>query len=53
MALAGIVAVLLLMLRDENQRIQLLFTGGFGVVLAVIGLVRQQSLGKGADLAEK
>ncbi|UZJ31370.1 amino acid permease [Streptomyces endophytica] len=44
-ALAGIVAVLLLMLRDDNQRIQLLFTGGFGVVLALVGLLRQQSLG--------
>ncbi|WP_030614852.1 amino acid permease [Streptomyces sclerotialus] len=41
-ALAGIAAVLLLMLRDEAQRIQLYFTGGFGLVLAAIGLVRQQ-----------
>ncbi|MCB5906707.1 amino acid permease [Streptomyces pinistramenti] len=39
-ALAGVVVVLLLMLRDENQRIQLLFTGGFAVVLAVTGLLR-------------
>lgn len=50
-ALAGIIAVLLLMLRDENQRIQLLFTGGFGLVLAVIGLVRQRSLGRGTGPA--
>ncbi|MFF4606371.1 amino acid permease [Streptomyces sp. NPDC001339] len=48
-ALAGIVAVLLLMLRDENQRIQLLFTGGFGVVLTVIGVLRQRALRGGAD----
>ncbi|MFF4949811.1 amino acid permease [Streptomyces chattanoogensis] len=48
-ALAGIVAVLLLMLRDENQRIQLLFTGGFGVVLAVIGLIRQKAVAKSAE----
>ncbi|MGG2463018.1 amino acid permease [Streptomyces sp. RGM 3693] len=43
-ALIGVVAVLVLMLRDDNQRIQLLFTGGFGVVLAVVGLVRQRAL---------
>ncbi|MFF0625312.1 amino acid permease [Streptomyces sp. NPDC004296] len=43
-ALVGIVAVLVLMVRDDNQRIQLLFTGGFGVVLAVVGLVRQRAL---------
>ncbi|MFC6061841.1 amino acid permease [Streptomyces ochraceiscleroticus] len=41
-ALAGIAAVLLLMLRDEAQRVQLYFTGGFGLVLAAIGLVRQK-----------
>ncbi|WP_405742035.1 amino acid permease [Streptomyces sp. NBC_01525] len=41
-ALAGIAAVLLLMLRDENQRIQLLFTGGFAVALAAIGLLRSK-----------
>ncbi|MFG2892843.1 amino acid permease [Streptomyces sp. NPDC048248] len=47
-ALAGIAAVLLLMLRDDNQRIQLLFTAGFGVALAVVGLVRQRALRKNA-----
>ncbi|MCX5446698.1 amino acid permease [Streptomyces sp. SID8375] len=52
-ALAGITAVLLLMLRDENQRIQLLFTGGFGVVLTVIGLIRQRALGRGAGLSKE
>ncbi|MFH8573122.1 amino acid permease [Streptomyces sp. NPDC017993] len=47
-ALAGIAAVLLLMLRDDNQRIQLLFTAAFGAVLVVIGLVRQRALRKSA-----
>ena len=51
-ALAGIAAVLLLMLRDESQRIQLLFTGGFGLVLTIVGLARQRSLGRGADLTK-
>ncbi|WP_399090978.1 amino acid permease [Streptomyces sp. BBFR2] len=41
-ALAGIAAVLLLMLRDGDQRVQLLFTGGFAAVLAVIGLLRSK-----------
>ncbi|MFF9481087.1 amino acid permease [Streptomyces sp. NPDC014733] len=39
-SLAGIAAVLLMMLRDGDQRVQLLFTGGFTLVLAVIGLLR-------------
>ncbi|MEU9119467.1 amino acid permease [Streptomyces sp. NPDC048506] len=52
-ALAGITVVLLLMLRDENQRIQLLFTGGFGAVLAVIGVLRQRALRSGADSASQ
>ncbi|ARF55341.1 amino acid permease [Streptomyces gilvosporeus] len=47
-ALVGIVGVLLLMLRDDTQRIQLLFTGGFGVVLAAIGLARQRALARSA-----
>ncbi|WP_407553157.1 amino acid permease [Streptomyces sp. Pv4-95] len=47
-ALAGIAAVLLLMLRDDNQRIQLLFTAGFGVALAVVGVARQRALRKNA-----
>ncbi|GCD37615.1 amino acid transporter [Streptomyces chrestomyceticus JCM 4735] len=41
-ALAGVVAVLLLMLRDENQRVQLYFTGGFAVVLVAVGLAKQR-----------
>ncbi|MFG2137345.1 amino acid permease [Streptomyces sp. NPDC048650] len=45
-ALVGIVGVLLLMLRDDNQRIQLLFTGGFGVVLTVVGLIRQRAVAR-------
>ncbi|MYT33557.1 MULTISPECIES: amino acid permease [unclassified Streptomyces] len=45
-ALAGVVAVLVLMLRDDSQRIQLLFTAGFGVVLTVVGLVRQRALSR-------
>ncbi|MEV0369317.1 amino acid permease [Streptomyces sp. NPDC050636] len=52
-ALAGVAAVLLLMLRDENQRMQLLFTAGFAVVLIAIALVRQRALPKGADAPEK
>lgn len=52
-ALAGIAAVLLLMLRDENQRIQLLFTGGFGLVLTVIGLIRQRALSRGASPSQQ
>ncbi|WP_369356738.1 amino acid permease [Streptomyces sp. cg2] len=45
-ALAGIAAVLVLMLRDDNQRIQLFFTAGFGLVLTVVGLVRQRTLSR-------
>ncbi|WP_438487957.1 amino acid permease [Streptomyces sp. S186] len=45
-ALAGIAAVLVLMLRDDSQRIQLFFTAGFGVVLTVVGLVRQRALSR-------
>ncbi|UQA95388.1 amino acid permease [Streptomyces halobius] len=52
-ALAGVVVVLLLMLRDESQRIQLLFTGGFAVVLTAIALIRQRALPKGAETPEK
>ncbi|TJZ55828.1 amino acid permease [Streptomyces piniterrae] len=52
-ALAGVAVVLLLMLRDENQRIQLLFTGGFAVVLAAIGLIRQRAVSNSAEPADK
>ena len=50
-ALAGVAVVLLLMLRDENQRIQLLFTGGFAVLLALIALIRQRRAPQGAEAA--
>ncbi|MFH8368914.1 amino acid permease [Streptomyces sp. NPDC018031] len=41
-ALAGTIGVLLLMLRDENNRTQLFFTVGLAAALAVIGFVRQR-----------
>ncbi|MEV4433450.1 amino acid permease [Streptomyces sp. NPDC049585] len=41
-ALAGIVAVLALMLREDDTRIQLYFTGGLTIVLAVTGYLRQR-----------
>ncbi|GAA2089265.1 amino acid permease [Streptomyces albiaxialis] len=42
-ALAGIAAVLLLMLREGDTRTQLAFTAGLTVVLAVAGFVRQRA----------
>ncbi|MCQ4081892.1 amino acid permease [Streptomyces sp. RB6PN25] len=42
-ALAGIVTVLALMARQPDTRIQLYFTGGMAVVLALIGFVRQRT----------
>ncbi|PHQ50026.1 amino acid transporter [Streptomyces cinnamoneus] len=42
LALAGIVGVLALMLREEDTRIQLYFTGGLTLVLAAAGYVRQR-----------
>jgi len=41
-ALAGIAAVLLLMLREGDTRTQLGFTAGLTVVLAVVGYLRQR-----------
>lgn len=41
-ALAGVLIVLVLMLRDEETRTQLFFTGGLAVVLAIVGYVRQK-----------
>ncbi|MFC5143743.1 amino acid permease [Streptomyces aureoversilis] len=41
-ALAGIVAVLSLMLREEDTRVQLYFTAGLTGALALIGYVRQR-----------
>ncbi|MDJ1138243.1 amino acid permease [Streptomyces iconiensis] len=42
-ALAGIAAILLLMLRDGDTRTQLAFTAGLTVVLAIAGYVRQRA----------
>ncbi|MFG3258032.1 amino acid permease [Streptomyces sp. NPDC048172] len=42
-ALAGIAAVLLLMLREGDTRTQLAFTAGLTVVLAVAGYLRQRA----------
>ncbi|WP_019358116.1 amino acid permease [Streptomyces sp. AA1529] len=41
-ALAGIAAILLLMLREGDTRTQLAFTAGLTVVLAVVGYLRQR-----------
>ncbi|MFG2191644.1 amino acid permease [Streptomyces sp. NPDC048639] len=43
LALAGVVAVLLLMLREPDTRTQLYFTSALAAVLAVVGYVRQRS----------
>ncbi|WP_030548460.1 amino acid permease [Streptomyces albus] len=45
-ALAGIAAVLLLMLRDGETRTQLCFTAGLTLVLAATGLLRQRRAGR-------
>ena len=41
-ALIGILGVLAMMLLDESNRIQLYFTGGLAVVLAVAGWIKQK-----------
>ncbi|GEB53833.1 MULTISPECIES: amino acid permease [Streptomyces] len=41
-AILGIIAILLLMLREGDTRTQLAFTGGLTVVLALAGYVRQR-----------
>jgi L-asparagine transporter-like permease len=41
-ALAGVLAVLLMMLHDPDTRAQLTFTAGFTVLLAATGYVRQR-----------
>ncbi|MFF3762932.1 amino acid permease [Streptomyces sp. NPDC001922] len=43
-SLAGVVAVLLLMLREGDTRTQFLFTGGLTVVLSVVGYIRQRAV---------
>ncbi|MBA0049819.1 amino acid permease [Streptomyces sp. AJS327] len=40
--LVGIVSILLLMLRQDNTRTQLVFTAGLTAALVVIGLIRQR-----------
>ncbi|MCC3654098.1 amino acid permease [Streptomyces sp. S07_1.15] len=45
-ALAGIAAVLLLMLRDGGTRTQLFFTGGLTLLLAGTGYLRQRRTGR-------
>ncbi|MGY0486546.1 amino acid permease [Streptomyces sp. WG-D5] len=42
LALVGMVAVFVLMAREHDTRVQLYYTGGLTIVLAVIGLVRQK-----------
>lgn len=43
LALAGIVGVLALMLREEETRLQLYFTAGLALALALIGYLKQRS----------
>ncbi|MDT0450305.1 amino acid permease [Streptomyces sp. DSM 40473] len=43
-AIFGILCVLGLMLRDEDTRIQLYFTGGLTIVLALVGYLRQRAV---------
>jgi L-asparagine transporter-like permease len=43
-ALAGVVAILLLMLREGDTRTQLYFTGGLAVVLSVVGHLRSKAV---------
>ncbi|MER7946818.1 amino acid permease [Streptomyces sp. NPDC096079] len=42
-ALAGMAAIFFLMAREEGTRVQLYWTGGLTLVLAVIGFVRQKA----------
>ncbi|MER5972397.1 amino acid permease [Streptomyces sp. NPDC002055] len=46
-SLAGVVAVLLLMLREDDTRTQLFFTAGLTVVLSVVGYIRQRAVAAG------
>ncbi|AXK36752.1 amino acid permease [Streptomyces armeniacus] len=45
-ALAGMAAVLLLMLREDDTRTQLFSTAGLAVALSVVGIVRQRLPGR-------
>ncbi|MFD7442118.1 amino acid permease [Streptomyces sp. NPDC059909] len=42
-ALAGMAAVFVLMAREADTRLQLYFTGGLTLVLAVVGVIRQRA----------
>jgi gamma-aminobutyrate permease len=50
-ALAAMAAVFVLMARNDDTRLQLYFTGGLTVALAVAGLVRQRLAGSRAVVA--
>ena len=44
LALAGVLAILALMAREGDTRVQLYFTGGLALALSVIGYLRQRAL---------
>ena len=44
LALAGVLAILTLMAREGDTRVQLYFTGGLALALSVIGYLRQRAL---------
>ncbi|EST35613.1 hypothetical protein N566_17545 [Streptomycetaceae bacterium MP113-05] len=50
-ALAAMLAVFVLMAREEGTRTQLYFTGGLTAALVVAGLIRQKMLGQKAAVA--
>ncbi|KOG17778.1 MULTISPECIES: amino acid permease [Streptomyces] len=45
-ALAGMAAIFVLMAREEGTRVQLYWTGGLTLLLAVVGFVRQRAAGR-------
>ncbi|MBB1242236.1 amino acid permease [Streptomyces durbertensis] len=51
LALAGMLGILLLMLRDGDTRVQLFFTAGLTLSLAAVGLLRQRRLSRSAEPA--
>ncbi len=44
LALAGVLAILALMARQDDTRVQLYFTGGLALALALVGHLRQKAL---------
>ncbi|OON80950.1 amino acid permease [Streptomyces tsukubensis] len=42
-SLAGMAAILVLMLREDDTRLQLYFTGGLAIILSAVGLFRQRT----------